>query len=333
MDYVWDEHGVMSYGPVPCPTPSYMSTPVGTQTYMALGRGVAARRRGGHRRPRRLLPPFTPRASPRRWSTRPGCSFMPSRLVSPSPMWRPPSRLRMEHDACDKVFEEDAREPRRRHFRSAPTRRRTPPRAQVRLLQHGYRLDPSQVDPAAASSAMEAIKSDPDVVVEEAETVPPRKFSSTFPTWTSAPSTPSSRRRTRLRVVQKNTVAPMPVTTPNVVGAPLTGCYELDSFPPRGTCTPSPTSSSTSTAPVRLPSCSRSTPRSSPPSPAPRRPPTISRAPTTARVPTSATRCATPTCPQVQRHRRLLRRVRAHRRQGVRGDGELQDSACSPPRR
>ena len=36
MDYVWDDKGVMSYGAVPCPTPSFMETPTATQTFMEL---------------------------------------------------------------------------------------------------------------------------------------------------------------------------------------------------------------------------------------------------------------------------------------------------------
>ena len=96
-------------------------------------------------------------------------------------------------------------------------------------------MDPSQVDPAAASSAMEAIKSDPDVVVEEAETVPPAEILKHIPDVDVGAVNTLVEKAHEVEVVQKNTVAPMPVTTPpNVVGAPLTGCYELDSSPPEG---------------------------------------------------------------------------------------------------
>ena len=209
-----------------------MSTPVGTQTYMALDEESQHDVEEAIAALEEAASAIHPEGLPEEMEHK--ARVLIHAIEAGQPITHVAATLEAEdeHDACDKVFEKMHVNPAAGICIARPADERR------RALKSGSYstdtvLDPSQVDPAAASSAMEAIKSDPDVVVEEAETVPPAEILKHIPDVDVGAVNTLVEKAHEVEVVQKNTVAPMPVTTPpNVVGAPLTGCYELDSSPP-----------------------------------------------------------------------------------------------------
>ena len=213
MDYVWDEHGVMSYGPVPCPTPSYMSTPSAPRPTWLWTRSRSTTSRRPIAALEEAASAIHPEGLPEEMEHK--ARVLIHAIEAGQPITHVAATLEAEdeHDACDKVFEKMHVNPAAGICIARPADERR------RALKSGSYstdtvLDPSQVDPAAASSAMEAIKSDPDVVVEEAETVPPAEILKHIPDVDVGAVNTLVEKAHEVEVVQKNTVAPMPVTTP-----------------------------------------------------------------------------------------------------------------------
>ena len=236
--------GVMSYGAVPCPTPSFMETPTATQTFMELDEESAKKVELIKEEAAEAAAHIVEDAEVEE-ELKPTVQILAAATESQSVVTKISAEMTAlsPDDACDKLWAAlhlptpraqrtaEGAAVRASLGRQVPRRRILDPRCRRRRGREGDRggqvrpgieATVTVVSPPPSSQEMDGVS---NAAVEELEAkaadchrhAPPRARDD----------------------------------APQRVGAPLTGCYELDSRPPRAASTPSPTSSSRSTAPAR----------------------------------------------------------------------------------
>ena len=232
MDYVWDDKGVMSYGAVPCPTPSFMETPTATQTFMELDEESAKKVELIKEEAAEAAAHIVEDAEVDE-ELKPTVQILAAATESQSVVTKISAEMTAlsPDDACDKLWAA-LHLP---HTSGTCSAHLAEGRRRALLSGAKYHadviLDPKVVDAAAVEKATEAVKSAPGIEATVTVVSP----SAELKEMDGVSNAAVEELEAKAAEIVTAMPLPEPVTTPpNVVGAPLTGCYELDSSPPEG---------------------------------------------------------------------------------------------------
>ena len=213
-DYTWDENGVMSYGPVPCDDkPNYMEA-APTQTYVEHdGQLMAAV----------SIDPLIESiddAHARNCARVYADAMMSDMKMATATIDFPADAEEESCDALLSIFEYTEADG--LCCQVVDTRRRAL-KSNTFVLEVDF--DPTALDSPEVNRCVEKLKA-ANIAVEFSVGADPQEKLEALGLYSDAVSSFED---------QVKNGQPMPITTPpNVVGAPLTGCYELDSSPPEG---------------------------------------------------------------------------------------------------